>query len=155
MSRENLPQGGLPPKSLPATVPAISVQQPWAWAIMEAGKNIENRDWGTSYRGPLVVHAPSRKAKWWNDGVKALKRLGIEPPPAADLDFGAMIGLVDLVDCLPVGDPSLQGNRWAFGPMCLMLENPRLFERPLAAKGAMGLWHVSTEKLLRQVRLRR
>ena len=26
---------------------ALSIRQPWAWAILHAGKDIENRDWRT------------------------------------------------------------------------------------------------------------
>ena len=36
---------------------ALSIKQPWAWAIIHAGKNVENRTWATSYRGPLLIHA--------------------------------------------------------------------------------------------------
>lgn len=37
---------------------AISIRQPWCWAILHAGKRVENRDWkGCSYRGPVLLHA--------------------------------------------------------------------------------------------------
>lgn len=36
---------------------ALSIRQPWLWAILKAGKRIENRKWKTSYRGPLLLHA--------------------------------------------------------------------------------------------------
>lgn len=36
---------------------ALSVRQPWAWAIISGGKTIENRSWTTPYRGPLLIHA--------------------------------------------------------------------------------------------------
>lgn len=43
---------------------ALSVRQPWAWAILHAGKRIENRERADgrmpslcSYRGPLLIHA--------------------------------------------------------------------------------------------------
>lgn len=36
---------------------ALSVKQPWAWAIIHAGKDIEKRTWRTDYRGPLLIHA--------------------------------------------------------------------------------------------------
>ena len=37
---------------------ALSIRQPWAWAILHAGKRVENRDWqGCHYRGPLLIHA--------------------------------------------------------------------------------------------------
>jgi hypothetical protein len=39
-------------------VKALSIRQPWAWAILHAGKRIENRDWRSChYRGPLLIHA--------------------------------------------------------------------------------------------------
>jgi hypothetical protein len=36
---------------------ALSMRQPWYWAVEHAGKRIENRDWATHYRGPLILHA--------------------------------------------------------------------------------------------------
>jgi hypothetical protein len=36
---------------------ALTVKQPWAWAILHAGKDIENRGWRTHYKGPLVIHS--------------------------------------------------------------------------------------------------
>ena len=39
---------------------ALSVRQPWAWAIIYAGKDVENRTWPTRYRGFVIVHASQR-----------------------------------------------------------------------------------------------
>lgn len=38
---------------------ALSLTPPWTWAILHAGKRIENRDWrnGCSRRGPIWLHA--------------------------------------------------------------------------------------------------
>lgn len=38
---------------------ALTVRQPWAWAIIHGGKNVENRGAGftKTYRGPLLIHA--------------------------------------------------------------------------------------------------
>lgn len=36
---------------------ALSIRQPWAWAIMRWGKRIENRSWCPAYRGPVLIHA--------------------------------------------------------------------------------------------------
>jgi hypothetical protein len=36
---------------------ALSIQQPWAWAIIHAGKRVENRTWSTRFRGPFFIHA--------------------------------------------------------------------------------------------------
>jgi len=36
---------------------ALSIRQPWAYAILHLGKDIENRPWRTNFRGPLLIHA--------------------------------------------------------------------------------------------------
>ena len=35
----------------------LSVRQPWAWAIIHGGKDVENRNWDTKFRGRLAIHA--------------------------------------------------------------------------------------------------
>ena len=48
------------PKGEP--VPAISIRQPWAAAVVWLGKDIENRNhWIYKYRGPLIIHASASK----------------------------------------------------------------------------------------------
>ena len=36
---------------------ALTIRQPWAWAIAAGHKRVENRSWSTAYRGPLAIHA--------------------------------------------------------------------------------------------------
>jgi len=36
---------------------ALSVRQPWAWLIAHGLKPVENREWETHYRGPVLIHA--------------------------------------------------------------------------------------------------
>ncbi len=36
---------------------AITLRQPWAWAIINAGRDIENRNWKTHFRGRVAIHA--------------------------------------------------------------------------------------------------
>jgi hypothetical protein len=109
-------------------VKALTVQQPWAWAIIHGGKDVENRTQAWSYRGPLAIHAGAR---WSERGAHStlVSRAVAEQasrecehftgnpiPPLAisymaeivadqglpdDPDLfgkGALIGLVDLVD---------------------------------------------------------
>lgn len=65
---------------------ALTVQQPWAWAIVHGGKNIENRTQMWKYRGPLAIHAGQR----WSDRgghsplVAAACARSWPVPPAAD-----------------------------------------------------------------------
>lgn len=41
---------------------ALSIRQPWAWMILHAGKDIENREWPTRFRGRVLIHASKAAA---------------------------------------------------------------------------------------------
>lgn len=75
---------------------ALSVCQPWAHAILALGKNVENRSWPTSYRGPLLIHASKTKAFYdredaddWREG------LGMELPAWAN---GPLVAATEVVE---------------------------------------------------------
>jgi hypothetical protein len=42
-------------------VKALSIRQPWTYAIQHLGKRVENRTWPTPYRGKLLLHAGKKK----------------------------------------------------------------------------------------------
>ncbi len=44
---------------------ALSLRQPWAFAVVHLGKSIENRRWNTAFRGDFLIHA----AVWPGDVV--------------------------------------------------------------------------------------
>lgn len=53
---------------------ALTVRQPWAWAIARGHKPIENRSWAPTYRGPLAIHAAAK----WDDDAEYVLRLIVE-----------------------------------------------------------------------------
>jgi hypothetical protein len=91
---------------------ALSIWQPWAWAIIHAGKDVENRGWHTGHRGPLLIHASKRKPtarelRIFSDMI--FERFDHGPNRAAELVIaacngsgqrGGIIGQVDVVDCV-------------------------------------------------------
>jgi hypothetical protein len=110
-------------------VKAITIRQPWAWAIIFGGKDIENRTWSTNYRGPLLIRAGAAyRADAW------LPR-GVHPPDREDLDFSAIIGVVDLVDVI-----EKSRSRWFQGDYGFVLRNPRALSRPIRCSGKLSLW---------------
>jgi hypothetical protein len=115
-------------------VRVLTIRQPWAWAIICGGKDVENRSWPTKHRGPLLIHAGSR---FESDGYEFVKQLAAGPvPPAREFVAGAIIGLVDLVDCREVSD-----SRWAVdGQWQWCLRNPQPIEPPIPCAGKLGLW---------------
>jgi hypothetical protein len=84
---------------------ALSVRQPWAWAIIHAGKDIENRTWkpgnpGLRFRGPLAIHAARGMTQdEYEDACDSIERIcGFPVPPAVELQRGGIIGMARLTD---------------------------------------------------------
>lgn len=121
---------------------AISLKQPWPWAIFHAGKDIENRTWATEYRGSLLIHA-SKEVDL--DGYLFLRTMGLYPPSPQRIDRGVVLGKVKLVDCVPGEGVD---SRWGFGPWCWILEKPGAFIKPLRCRGKLGLFDVDLNTLV-------
>jgi hypothetical protein len=81
---------------------AISIRPQWAWAIMYAGKDIENRTWKTKIRGTIAVHASQTMSRgdyeWALEKIKEIRPRAKVPAYEA-MVRGAIIGLVDVVGC--------------------------------------------------------
>ena len=102
---------------------ALSIRQPWAWAIINAGKDIENRDWHTNKRGPICIHAATGMTKREFDGFvdlsRALNRSGSWPdgawvPFPADLPKGGIVGTAEIVDCVERSASPWFAGRYGF-----------------------------------------
>ena len=119
-------------------VKALTIRQPWAWAVVHAGKDVENRRWQTSYRGPLLIHAakgddPGGAARilWTMADPGAFGQ-----PRAAFQARGAIIGMAYLADIL-TDSPS----RWAQPHRFhWILEFPEPVDPPVSCSGMPGLW---------------
>lgn len=135
-------------------IPALTVRQPWTWAVAKGYKPIENRGWTTPYRGPLAIHAAKR---WDDDADEALRfvvqtlRAQGSPVPATLQDelplsgAGVVVAVVDLVDICTDGQAGEQcecGPWAAVGQAHWQLANPRPLAEPFPAKGHLGLWEV-------------
>lgn len=89
---------------------ALSIRQPWAWMILHAGKDIENRSWETFTRGTVLIHASKgcTNAEYDNaiEGARMLElnashaEVLINAPPLKSLERGGIIGSVEIVDCV-------------------------------------------------------
>ena len=117
---------------------ALSVRQPWAWAILHGGKVIENRSAGSIRAGrmdcrTIALHAASAmKEDEYRWGLWRLAKHGVTCPRPDELVRGAIIGQVDVVDIISESD-----SEWFGGQMGLVLENPRPCT-PIPATGALG-----------------
>ena len=132
------------------TVTAVSILQPWAAAIIHGTKRIENRTWQTHHRGELAIHT-GRSRREVTPETYRLPVIGrLLPLDDGTLVFGAIIGTVQLVDCVrledladdhPVLRPEAWGG-WAFGPWCWILRSPRPITPPIPWRGERMLFQV-------------
>jgi hypothetical protein len=125
---------------------AISIRQPWAWAIINAGKDIENRDWKTSVRGPVCIHAAKGMAEREWEGAMSFIDDAFPRPLVSQLGRrrsaqgsdearrGGIIGVADIVDCVEASD-----SPWFFGRYGFILRNVRPVSF-IPVKGALGLF---------------
>lgn len=114
---------------------AISIQQPWAWAILNAGKDIENRDWRTNLRGRVLIYAGKKIDKPGYDFL--YHKMGLlHVPPYKELKTGGIVGMVEIVDCVSDSD-----SRWFFGPFGFVLKNPLPLEF-FPCRGKLGFFEV-------------
>ena len=106
----------------------LTIRQPWAAAVLAGLKAVENRSWSTRHRGPLLIHAARR---------------GRGDPTDDGLAYGALLGVVELLDCVACrhtgGDPGEVGYAW-------VLTSPRAFRRPVPHPGGRpGLFDVADQ----------
>jgi hypothetical protein len=117
---------------------ALSIRQPWAWAILNAGKRIENRSRRFHYRGPICLHAslyynaPEFRIAM-HDIFKATNHKH-SAPLSTDLDRGGIIGTANIIGRIEHSD-----DPWWIGPHGLVLEDVKPVPF-IPVKGALGLF---------------
>jgi hypothetical protein len=123
---------------------ALSIRQPWTWAILYAGKRVENRSWYTSFRGPIFIHAGltvERVAlETLRDDILAVP---LPRPPAV---CGALLATATIIDCVPASSVSDEQECWAVGPWCIVLSDVLPLAAPIPHLGKLGLFLVDLTK---------
>lgn len=126
---------------------ALSVRQPWAWAIIHGGKDIENRSSGSIRAGrmdcrTICIHAATSMTRdEYELAVWKMSKTATPVPRPEALPRRAIIGVVDVVEIVSQSD-----SPWFGGKMGLRLANPRAIA-PIPSVGALGYfeWAVSGE----------
>lgn len=112
---------------------AISIRQPWAWAIICAGKDVENRDWRTPFRGPVCIHAAKKWGKAEKLDVDFVEKMTATQLEAEPL-LGGIIGVAEIVDCVEASE-----SPWFFGRYGFVLRNARPVDF-IPVKGVLGFF---------------
>jgi hypothetical protein len=126
---------------------AISLQQPWAWLMVNGHKDIENRKWTTSLRGPVLVHASKT---FDHESVYLIQDILEELYQAGDFkvtlpekfDIGGIVGMFNITQVVTESD-----NPWFFGPYGFVVKEARpLPFFPL--RGQLNFFEVSDDTYL-------
>jgi|SRR5580704_13824705 hypothetical protein len=150
---------------------ALTLHEPFASLIAYGWKEVETRDWYTSYRGPLAIHAALRKpdptelsrlsfiiAARGSGFVLAnpeMEKVGMIP-----LTFGAVVCVCQLVACLPAPlaeykakqlkewfepkhswELERQFGDYGSGRWAWILRDVQRLDRPIAIRGNRKLWN--------------
>ena len=89
--------------ALPAgSIKALSLKQPFAWLIANGYLLVDDRKWGTQYRGPILIHASKGLYEEYYDYLK--KNTDIPLPTKDKLEYGGIVGIAKLVLCCQPGN---------------------------------------------------
>jgi len=123
---------------------ALSIQQPWAHAILHGDKRVENRTWKAFHRGMTLIHAGKKLdteaceflaapyEKCWNLSEQDLH----------DAPRGAIVGVCWIIDCITDAEAAAVHGAWAMGPWCFVIDKVHSFAEPIPYKGALGFFDV-------------
>ncbi len=121
---------------------ALSIKQPWAWAIAYGFKTIETRNRPTKHRGELLIVSSLKPDKALMDWFQ--KETGMKVD--GQMEYGKAIAVADLVDCRVMveadGDAALcdvYKDAWSW-----VFENIRKIE-PFPVKGQLGIYEWDCE----------
>lgn len=122
---------------------ALSIRQPWAWAILHGGKDVENRDWPARFRGPILIHASKSMGRQeYEDAAYSIKMAQFSNgetqyvPEFEALPRGGIVGQMEIVDCVKES-----ASPWFLGHYGFVIQNAKpLPFTPI--KGALGLFDV-------------
>ena len=123
---------------------ALTISQPFASLIIAGEKWVENRQWGTNYRGRLAIHAGKGKQ------YLTAKEL-------AEYPSGCVLGTARVLACMPLDSMHQMGHLQRIqrtdltigdvlahehteGPWCWILTDVRRYREPVPCRGAQGLW---------------
>lgn len=116
---------------------ALSIQQPWAWLIVNGYKSVENRSWPTKIRGEILIHAGKKidmeGYHWVNNN------LSVALPTPEKLETGGIVGKVEIYSCVTECD-----SPYFFGEYGFLMKN----SKPLPfqpCKGMLGFFEPDIE----------
>lgn len=120
---------------------ALSIRQPWAWAVAFGVKTIENRSWMSTnparrFRGAFAIHASTGMTRAeYDDARDFMMERGVMPPRPDELVRGAIIGTARIS-----GVVTASTNNWFVGKIGLLVDDAVMLPEPLPCGGSLGFF---------------
>lgn len=83
-------------------IKALSLKQPFAWLIANGYLLVDDRSWGTQYRGPILIHASKGLYEEYYQHINLNTDVPI--PDKDKLEYGGVVGIAKLVLCSKPGE---------------------------------------------------
>jgi hypothetical protein len=123
---------------------ALTLRQPWAWAVAYGGKTCENRTRRTTHRGEIAIHAG---LTWDDDAATSPLITTLANWNRGNVPTGAVVALAEIVGChealggalrccYPWGEPG--ACHWE-------LANVRPLATPVPCRGHLGLFNLPAD----------
>lgn len=129
----------------------LSIRQPWASAIVDGPKRIENRTWKRNHAGfYIAIHAGKSFEADAHCDIAIARLWDDMPREKVDFTLGAIIGIARVARFVRFV-PS-EGHYayklyqddahrpWMAGPWCWVLEDVIALDEPIPMKGQLGLF---------------
>jgi len=139
---------------------ALTLWQPWAWAIAHAGKTIENRTWqppAALLGRRIAIHAGQHyDADAW---AWAIEETTARPPDKRLCPRGVVEAVATVTGAVAIAGSSVQwvgslteeevcelvDSAWFQGPVGWVLRDVVALPEPVPCRGARGLWDLPAE----------
>jgi hypothetical protein len=117
---------------------AVTIRQPFAWAIAAGFKDIENRTWAPRVAPGEVVAIHAAVAMPDADDVRRVQKLvGRRASVPEEYDCGAIVAVARVAKVV-----ASSRSPWFSGPLGWVLEEVTLVREPIDCTGQLGLWKV-------------
>lgn len=119
----------------------LSVWEPYASLLAAGLKDVENRDWYTNHRGPLLIHASKtweeEAVDWILDRLEDTEMRNRLLIGKSAFPLGGIVGVVNMIDCVTESDSEWFCGKygWVFDkaielPFMPLLGQRGLFDAP-------------------------
>ena len=152
------------PKSVPGTIPALSLWQPWASLVVWGEKQYETRNWRTDYRGLVYIHAAKtwtrEQSRFLQTHAFAARDIELRIPGAIQNNrdnplegIVGIIGIVNITDCCEIctadvmrcSQKEISYGDWTPGRYAIECSGVVVFAKPIPWRGQQGWFNVPVD----------